>query len=238
MQLVAGFVPDRFRGHGIGSEFQCAEAGATVVLVGALLAIGVLGLLVFALLQRLPHRYRVVLLVSARPWLCCSWPPRKDWRGFALPMVLCLLAGCTAAVSRPRAIRWQLQQRQVAAVGLLLGVSASRSAVRCLQRQGAQRIRVGGLSTGGPHTCAREPGLPGKHEVKTWSYGSGKDRHRLVNCDGGDVRRTFGRSLQVIDNWDGLRGRLRTSFWGFDAPTLPLQARVSCRTARAGFPSC
>ena len=80
------------------------------------------------------------------------------------------------------------------------------------------------------------PGLPGAYEVLTLTYGSGNDRQRPEY--GGDVD-IVSRSVdgsKLIDNWDGMSGSLRSSYWGFDVSELPLQARVWYPDGEGPFP--
>ncbi len=80
------------------------------------------------------------------------------------------------------------------------------------------------------------PGLPGDFEVSYTTYGSGEDFRRPEY--GADVaiisRRVDGSKL--IDNWDGLAGWLRSSYWGFAVDELPLQARVWYPEGDGPFP--
>jgi hypothetical protein len=80
------------------------------------------------------------------------------------------------------------------------------------------------------------PGLPGNHNVLTLTYASGNDKRRL---EYGDDANLISRSVdgsKLIDNWDGFGGWLRTSYWGFDASELPLQARVWYPEGEGPFP--
>ncbi len=237
VQLVAVLVLVGFVATELVPNFSAQKLGAAAVLVGALLLIGVLGLLVFALLQRLPHRYRVVLLVLA-PLVVLFMAPAEDWRGFALPIVLLLLAsvigGSVLALARSG---WQLQQRKVAAVGLLLGVTGLAAGLYAIfsDKEPANPLLADYRLQ--DRTLALEnPGLPGKHEVQTWSYGSGKDRHRPEFATAATLVARSVDGSRLIDNWDGLPGWLRTSYWGFDAQTLPLQARVWFPDGEGPFP--
>jgi len=237
VQLVAALVLVGFVAAELVPNFSLQKLGAAAVLVGALLLIGVLGLLAFALLQRLPHRYRVVLLVLA-PLVVLFMAPAEDWRGFALPIVLLLLAsvigGSVLALARSG---WQLQQRKVAAVGLLLGVTGLAAGLYAIfsDKEPANPLLADYRLQ--DRTLALEnPGLPGKQEVQTWSYGSGKDRHRPEFAAAATLVARSVDGSRLLDNWDGLPGWLRTSYWGFDAQALPLQARVWFPDGEGPFP--
>lgn len=80
------------------------------------------------------------------------------------------------------------------------------------------------------------PALPGDYAFKTLSYGSGKDLHRpeygkeakliTPNVDGSNF----------INEWDGIRGWLRSHYWGFDSSQLPLNGRVWYPEGQGPFP--
>ena len=80
------------------------------------------------------------------------------------------------------------------------------------------------------------PGLPGEYEVLTLTYGSGKDLHRSEYGDEVDLVARRVNGAKLIDNWDGVSGWLRTSYWGFDVKELPLQARVWYPDGDGPFP--
>lgn len=80
------------------------------------------------------------------------------------------------------------------------------------------------------------PGLPGEFEVGYTTYGSGEDLRRPEYGEEAAIisRRVDGSKL--IDNWDGLAGWFRSSYWGFGVDELPLQARVWYPVGEGPFP--
>jgi dienelactone hydrolase len=237
VQTVAAIVLVGFVAAELAPNFSLQKLGAAAVLVGGLLAVGALGLLAFALLQRLPHRYRAALLVLA-PLVVLFVAPAEDWRGFALPIILLTLAsvigGSLLVLWRSG---WRLQSHKMAALGLLLGVSGLALGLCAIfnEREPANPLLTNYRQD--DRTLALEnPGLPGKHEVQTWSYGSGKDRHRPEFAAAATLVARSVDGSGLIDNWDGLPGWLRTSYWGFDAKALPLQARVWSPEGEGPFP--
>jgi predicted dienelactone hydrolase len=221
----------------VAPHFSVQKLGASAVIVGALVAAGALGLLSFALLQRLPHAYRAVLFLLA-PLIVLFVAPAEDWRGFALPIVLLLLAsliGGSFLVLRRSG--WRLQRHKMAALGLLLGVAGLAAGLFAIfsDKEPANplltdyRLEDRTLALG-------NPGLPGKLDVQTWTYGSGKDRHRKEYAAAATLVARSVDGSRLLDNWDGLTGWLRTSYWGFDARALPLQARVWFPAGEGPFP--
>lgn len=237
VQTVAAMVLVGFVAAELAPNFSLQKLGAAAVLVGGLLAVGALGLLAFALLQRLPHRYRVVLLVLA-PVVVLFVAPAEDWRGFALPIILLTLAsvigGSLLVLWRSG---WRLQSHKMAALGLLLGVSGLGLGLYAIFNEQEPANPLLTAYRQDDRTLSLEnPGLPGKHQVQTWSYGSGKDRHRPEFAAAATLVARSVDGSGLIDNWDGLPGWLRTSYWGFDAKALPLQARVWSPEGEGPFP--
>ena len=237
VQLVAALVLAGFVAAEVAPHFSVQKLGASAVMVGALLAVGALGLLAFALLRRLPQAYRAVLFVLA-PLIVLFVAPSEDWRGFALPIVLLLLASLIGgSLLVLRRSGWQPQRHKMAALGLLLGVVGLAAGLFAIfsDKEPANPLLTDYRLE--DRTLALEnPGLPGKHEVLTWTYGSGKDRHRPEYAAAATLVARSVDGSRLIDHWDGLTGWLRTSYWGFDARALPLQARVWLPAGEGPFP--
>jgi len=237
VQLVAALVLAGFVAAEVVPHFSVQKLGASAVMVGALLAVGALGLLAFALLQRLPQVYRAVLFVLA-PLIVLFVAPAEDWRGFALPIVLLLLASLIGgSLLVLRRSGWRLQRQKMAALGLLLGVAGLAAGLFAIfsDKEPANPLLTDYRLE--DRTLAFEnPGLHGKHEVLTWTYGSGKDRHRQEYAAPATLVARSVDGSRLIDNWEGLTGWLRTSYWGFDARALPLQARVWFPAGEGPFP--
>ncbi|MGF1454404.1 MAG: hypothetical protein ACFB6R_03395 [Alphaproteobacteria bacterium] len=71
-----------------------------------------------------------------------------------------------------------------------------------------------------------DPGQAGPYTVATFSYGSGRDRHRQIF---GEAASWTSRSVdgsKLIDAWDGPSGWARSRYWGFDETALPIQGQV------------
>jgi len=237
VQLVATLVLAGFVATEVAPDFSMQKLGASAVTVGALLALGAIGLLAFTLLKRLPHVYRAVFFLVA-PLIVLFMAPAEDWRGLALPFVLLLLAsvigGSFLVLWRSG---WQPRRHTMAVLGLLLGLSGLAIGLFAIfsDKEPANPLLTAYQLE--DRTLAIEnPGLPGKHAVQTWTYGSGKDRHRSEYATAATMVARSVDGTRLIDNWDGLTGWLRTSYWGFDARALPLQARVWFPAGEGPFP--
>ncbi|WP_151735662.1 chlorophyllase/cutinase-like alpha/beta fold protein [Paenibacillus tengchongensis] len=83
-----------------------------------------------------------------------------------------------------------------------------------------------------PPVAAGSPAEPGSYSYHDFTYASGKDLHRKEY--GGDAD-LISRSVDAsgyISNWP----KLRTLFWGFDAGSLPLNARVWMPDGEGPYP--
>ena len=81
-----------------------------------------------------------------------------------------------------------------------------------------------------------DPSAPGSYEVRTLSYGSGKDRHRPEFGADVDLVTESVDGSAFIDGWEKRSGWARTQYWGFDAEHLPLQGRVWYPEGEGPFP--
>ncbi len=83
---------------------------------------------------------------------------------------------------------------------------------------------------------ASSPGEKGVHEVKTLTYGSGKDKHRPEFGEDVGIKTDSVDAIPLIDNWRGFGGWARTKYWGIDIHSLPLNARVWYPEGNGPFP--
>ncbi|REK77385.1 alpha/beta hydrolase family protein [Paenibacillus paeoniae] len=79
---------------------------------------------------------------------------------------------------------------------------------------------------------AGNPAEQGNYSVKTFSYGSGQDKHRDIFGKGVDVVTETIDASDYITSWS----KLKTLFWGFDEHSLPLNGRVWMPEGEGEFP--
>ncbi|MDQ6421094.1 alpha/beta hydrolase [Paenibacillus sp. LHD-117] len=77
-----------------------------------------------------------------------------------------------------------------------------------------------------------DPSMPGSYEVVTFSYGSGKDKHRKRFGEDADIVSEEVDASGYITSWSNLK----TAFWGFDEHDLPLNGRVWLPEGEGKFP--
>lgn len=79
---------------------------------------------------------------------------------------------------------------------------------------------------------AGNPSEPGTFQYRSFTYSSGKDRHRDEFGKGTDLVSSSVNSSAYIKKWPWLR----TFFWGFDETELPLNGRVWMPEGKGPFP--
>lgn len=77
-----------------------------------------------------------------------------------------------------------------------------------------------------PPINASNPAKNGDFQVSHLSYGSGKDEHRGYFGSKVTIETESVDATGIMKSWDGLFGKLRSYFFGFDAHELPLNALV------------
>lgn len=217
-------------------DFAWQKLPAYVVSTGALMLAGAAALLLLNLLNRSGAFFRVALFVFA-PIVLTGLVPGEShvalMAGGAMVVTAALLGGGGAVL---RASGWRFASHKSATLALLSGV---------LLLAGGLYATFSTIDDPNPWLENYEladrtlplpnPAQPGDYDVLTLTYGSGEDRRPEY---GENVTLTSRRvdGSKLIDNWDGLTGWLRTSYWGFDAQALPLQARAWYPDGDGPFP--
>ena len=218
-------------------DFAPQKLPAYVAQVSFFMLTGVAGLLLAALIMTLPAVYRAATALIA-PAIVMSAVPGGTAAavaaGLGMVLLVSLVGGAIGVYQRDG---FSLVEQKGATAALLIGaaglvgggytVFSDKASANPFLDDYALEDRTLDLPN---------PGLPGPHEVLTLTYGSGKDRHRAGFGDEVDVVSRTVDGSGLIDNWDGLSGWLRTSYWGFDSTALPLQARVWYPSGDGPFP--
>jgi hypothetical protein len=195
---------------------------------------GLLLMALVGLLSRLQPPYRLafyLILPTATFVAVLTWQ-----RGAAAVLVvvvggLSIFGGALGAVLSRRTLlsgstMWLLVGTALMGLGLLQVFSSSHELNPVLV----------GLHRQNRTLALPDPGAPGPYAVLHFTYGSGHDRRRAE----------YGTQVRLITNpvdgsriygyWTGLKGWLRTRYWGFDAAHMPLQATVWMPQASGSFP--
>jgi hypothetical protein len=199
------------------------------------LALSGIGLMaIVGLLGRLPPPYRLpfyLVLPTAGLFAVLTWERGAPIALTVLIGGLSLVCGALTAVLARRTLRsgstaWLLVGVAVLALGLSRVVSSPAELNPALV----------GFHRQNDTLALPNPGARGPYAVVHFTYGSGRDKRRPK----------FGAQVRLITQpvdgsriyryWTGLKGWLRTQYWGFDAAHMPLQARVWMPQARGSFP--
>jgi len=73
---------------------------------------------------------------------------------------------------------------------------------------------------------APDPSGPGQFSVSFLTYGSGKDKHRAIYGKEAKIKTPPVDASFLLKSWEGVSGKLRTKYFGFDQTELPLNAMV------------
>ncbi len=218
-------------------DFAWQKLPAFAVRTGTPIMLGAAALIAIAILNRLPLVYRLPLLVFAPMALLAITTGDDDESAAFAAVVLLILTFAGGGIGVLRQEGWRPRQQIGALMVLTMGVIAATTLLIVIfaPNEAANPLRTAERMDNRTLPLAN-PGQRGDYTVQTLSYGSGADRHREMFADGVSLvsRRVDGSRL--IDNWEGISGWLRTSYWGFDATALPLQARVWYPAGEGPFP--
>ena len=224
-------------------DFTWGRAAALAVMLTLLFLLGLLARGIWALLAALPGVYRNALLLTS-PLLIFLLMPAAGTKGSVLLVLgLALGGGLVGGVmlllrrrGRGRLRRWRMALSLGLGVGIVaflvgmvffprfLGLTEERNALLEAAERQDRTLPL------------EDPAATGPFGFETLSYGSGEDRHRPEYGAEVDVRARSVDGSKLVDGWEGLTGKWRTHYWGFDAEALPLQGRAWMPEGEGPFP--
>ena len=218
-------------------DFTFQKLPGFVVPIGILFFVGALAVLAIRLIGCMSNRYRFVLFVFS-PIIVFVVSTSGMWQSIGLGFALILIAsliGAGVAVMRSDGFKPRQQRRTLAVLSFgILGLIAGLYAI--FSDKDSYNPLLEDYVLADRTLDLPNPGLPGDHKVLTLTYASGKDKRRAEYGAGANLISRSVDGSKFIDNWDGFGGWLRTSYWGFDASELPLQARVWYPEGEGPFP--
>jgi len=218
-------------------DFTWQKLPAYVVWVGILILLGAAVALAAALIMRIPSVYRYALAVTAPFVAATVFPGGPPWSLVAAAvLILCvsLIGGGLAALRQARTAKQGSAAATAAVAAGVVGILAGSYAIfgdKGPANPVLEEYRLEDRTLDLPN-----PAVPGNFTVRTLTYGSGMDRRRAEFGKDVDLKSRSVDGSKLIDNWDGLSGWLRSSYWGFDVTELPLQARVWYPAGDGPFP--
>lgn len=219
------------------ASFSFQKLPAFFVWVGLPVALGLAFLMAAYVLMSLPKRYRLRLALIA-PILTLSVFPGGDTTGYfagaAVLLAFSLIGAGSGILLR---YRFDYVKHPLALLAVVLGVSGlSMGLYSVFSAKDIANPNLQDYVLGDKTLALPNPGLPGSYTVRQMTYGSGKDIRRSEFGEDVDLQTRSVDGSKLIDNWDGMSGWLRTSYWGFDVTELPLQARVWYPEGKGPFP--
>lgn len=192
------------------------------------------GVLARILFRALPGRIEPLrrALLTFGPWIVAvaSWYAGGRAALYVLGVLAAAaLIGATLAQSR-------LRPPRVPLLWLLASVALCAALWLALFAVTADPPRLPSLQATRPTLALPDPGAQGPYRPVRKTYGSGRDRHRFEYGAGADVLSDSVDGSALVAKWRGVSGALRSSYWGFDKTSLPLQARVWLPDAAGPFP--
>ena len=190
------------------------------------------------LLGKVPGFLKLALLISV-PLLVITMS--FDWITTGLFTLFSLLCGAAFLVLKKTGFQnLPTSKKAVLILGMLLGLGGFLAAGIFYFQEG---FKVGKI-TNAARTAETNielikessPAEKGRYEVRTLTYGSGKDLHRPEFGEQADLKTDSVNGLALIDNWEGFGGWWREHYWGFDSKALPLNARVWYPEGDGPFP--
>lgn len=196
---------------------------------GALLAV------LFSLLMLpLPRLFTGIALLAAAGGTFTLYAADLGWAAAAVAAIFTAAGGAAGGLVRALALA---RRRPIRAAASLLAAAAAVTAAAGILPAGGT-VSESAQPAMAEQTLARsllgseDPLRQGSYPYRTFTYGSGTDKHRHAYGEGADIRTQPVDASGYITRWPALR----TRFWGFDQHALPLNGRVWMPEGEGPFP--
>jgi len=225
----------------IGSSISIKDPWSLLLYLAVIITSVIVGLLlifIIKLLHDIPRHYKRVLFVSI-PLLFISFAFEYYIIIFFI-IIASMLGASVGVLKRPGYKNLSMEARILTIIGVFLGVSGLATFIILYIPAGFDENIPENAALKSPakieHIQASSPADKGSYKVKILTYGSGKDKHRSEFGANVNIKTDSANGLPFIDNWRGFGGWARTKYWGFDARSLPLNARVWYPEGEGPFP--
>ncbi len=235
--LLATILIVAFFASYIVQDFAVQKLPAYVVVTSALFLIGAIALQLLSLFGKLAPSYRLALFITA-PFIVVVFAPGGEMQSAVFAAITVLIASFIGGgVAVLRRDGFDLRNQKVTLTIMALGVAGLFGGLYAIfgEKDSPNPI-LDDYVVEDRTLDMPNPGLPGDFKVGKLTYGSGRDKHRPEYGANADLVSRSVDGSKLIDNWDGLSGWLRTSYWGFDVSALPLQGRVWYPDGSGRFP--
>lgn len=187
--------------------------------------------------SKVPAIYKLALLMTLPLLEIMSF----DWIVPAIILVLSSLCGASIFVLRKTGFQNLTNVKKVITVlGMIIGFGGFVTAGILYSKVGFDLDPIANAALASAANVqqikAVSPAQEGPYQVKTLSYGSGKDLHRPEYGAAVTITTDSVNGLAFIDNWKGFGGWWRKRYFGFDAKALPINGRVWYPEGEGPFP--
>ena len=185
---------------------------------------------------KIPESYRLLIIIS---FIVLS--TFTDYIFSIVVILLSSLFGASLyALFKTKFKNLTLPKKIVSILGLVTGVTGITALIIFISATGIEVDPIANAAYNSEatitHIAKASPAEKGSYEIKTLSYGSGKDKHQKHFGVDVNIKTNSVNGVAFIDNWEGVSGWWRTKFWGFDSKALPLNAKVWYPQGEGPFP--
>jgi dienelactone hydrolase len=210
--------------------------GAVILLVSVLAAY--LSEWLIRKINEIPKGYKIALFISIPLLLLVRL---LDERLMLILVVIFSLLGAGVSIFKIAHFRkLTLPKKTIALVGFAIGLLGAGVSLYFLMIRG---LNVKPILNAAKLTEDKITPLPfespatlGRYEVEFFTYGSGKDVRREEFAEGVKYETRSVDGTAFLDNWEGMSGKYRTYYWGFDFRELPVNGRVWKPKGEGPFP--
>jgi dienelactone hydrolase len=192
----------------------------------------------FKKIHEIPKGYKIALLISIPLLLLVRLVDPKLLA--ALVVMFSLLGASVSIFNLSHFRKLTIPKKVVAILGLGIGLLGLGSGLYFLLIRGLDMKPILNAAKLNEDQIAPLPGespaTPGPYEVEYFTYGSGKDIRRKEFAEGVSYQTKSVDGTAFLDNWEGMSGKYRTYYWGFDYRELPVNGRGWKPKGKGPFP--
>ena len=188
--------------------------------------------------NELPRLFKIGLFIAAPLLLVTRLGDERVL--LFLILVFALLGAGLASLKKGYFPKLSTPKKVVVFLGTIVGLAGAIAFIYFLSIRGLEMkpiINVGKLAEENISVIeAPSPAEKGKYGINYFTYGSGKDIRREEFAEGVSYQTESVDGTAFLDNWEGISGKYRTHYWGFDFKELPLNGRVWMPEGDGPFP--
>jgi dienelactone hydrolase len=189
-------------------------------------------------LNAIPKGYKIALIISIPLLILVRL---LDQRLMVVMILIFSLLGAGVSVFKITHFRkLTFPKKAVAILGFAIGLLGAGASLYFLMIRGLEMkplINAAKLAEENITPLPFEsPATAGRYEVEFFTYGSGKDIRRKEFADEVSYQTESVDGTAFLDHWEGMSGKYRSHYWGFDYRELPVNGRVWKPKGEGPFP--